>query len=64
MTKAASSTSPRETLMNTSDLRVRKKAKELIDALQGEAANHGGLRTQESLRLENELRLELSRNVG
>ena len=43
-------------------MRVRKKAKLLIDALQREAAHHGGLRTQESLRLENELRLELARN--
>lgn len=61
MALAASLTSQPATPTNTSDLRVRKKAKELIDALQREHANHGSLRTQESLRLENELRLELAR---
>jgi glycine cleavage system aminomethyltransferase T len=41
--------------------KLRKKARELINALQEEAAHHGGLRTRKSLRLENELRLELSK---
>jgi hypothetical protein len=56
----ASSNSKAETRMTGSD-RALKKAWQLIEALTEEAAHHGGLRTQKSLRLENELRLDLGK---
>jgi hypothetical protein len=42
---------------------VTKKSQALIDALQDEAANHGGLRTQSSLRLENQVRLAINQKA-
>ena len=64
MVSTASLSYPPATPTNTLDLRVRRAAQLLIEALQDEALNHGSLRTQRSLRLENDLRLELARPIS
>lgn len=61
MVRSLLNRSMKESSSQSSEDKVRKLAQALLDALQDEAANHGSLRTQKSLRLENELRLELAR---